>query len=541
MARPGPVLLVAGLALAAPRAAQHASAGAVLERGRWEAPFQHDLAGFDPAPERFNAVHMALVPRGPRRGQVLVWDFDKENQTPLWRQRWALLDVSQADQPASFTNGELVLPPDGGDFFCAGQAWTADGELLVAGGTALYPHAQGGATRDDEHGYHGGKLVYLFDPTADPGEAWRRQPDLAVERWYPSVTLLDTDELVIAGGLAEAGDSHNDYEVFHKRTGPGALLPAEITRFPGPPAPADPLGLYPRLHQLASGAQFLSGMWGISSRMEHDAAPGAWTVTDAAAWMLRGYGCSLLAPRRPNEPERLWTLGGEVLPPVGEPLITASMEECEPGAAGAPGWDWHTLPSLHVARTEANAVLLPDATVLVVGGRTSRLEPETFTTVPELFDGQRWRRMASGATARTYHSTAVLLPDGRVLTGGGNTATWDYQVFAPPYVGSPLRPRITSAPGTLAYSASAPAPVEATFTLAAGESVARVVLMAPGATTHHSDSSQRYVELVVTGVGPTSVAFQGPPNSSHAPRGFYLLFLVSARGMPSVARWVELR
>ena len=159
--------------------------------------------------------------------------------------------------------------------------------------------------------------------------------------------------------------------------------------------------------------------------------------------------------------------------------------------------------------------------------------------VPELFDGQRWLRMAPAASARTYHSTAVLLPSGKVLSGGGDSATYDYQVFAPPYVHHPAQPKILSAPSTLPYSSLDPTPHTVAFApLPAGEVVARVVLIAPGSVTHHFDASQRYVELELVSVTSGSVSFRGPSHAALAPAGDYMLFLVTASGIPGVARWI---
>ena len=74
------------------------------------------------------------------------------------------------------------------------------------------------------------------------------------------------------------------------------------------------------------------------------------------------------------------------------------------------------LPRIHL-----NAVLLPDRTVFVSGGS---LKQEDRTPGPaaggDLRSRDRHWPYAAATVPRLYHSTAVLLPDGRVVAAGGN-------------------------------------------------------------------------------------------------------------------------
>jgi len=181
----------------------------------------------------------------------------------------------------------------------------------------------------------------------------------------------------------------------------------------------------------------------------------------------------------------------------------------------------------------------------------------------EITWGKGWRTLATGASPRDYHSSAVLLANGKVLTAGGDDRDWDYQLFSPPYLAAGnVRPTgLTLGTDTLGYRSAGDGPYTLAFDpLPPGITVARVVLMAPGSTTHHSDFGQRLVdlELVASGAAqlargtPTgfdSVLFQPPdnhctaPNPTHscAPRGYYMLFAVTNRGVPSEALFVRLR
>ena len=149
---------------------------------------------------------------------------------------------------------------------------------------------------------------------------------------------------------------------------------------------------------------------------------------------------------------------------------------------------------------------------------------------------------------RQYHSTALLLPDGRVLSsGGGICGTCDQvgylaknaEIFSPPYLFQAdgtlaPRPTIDAAPASTSYGA----PIE----IATGNpaSIRKVALVRLGAVTHSDNMEQRYIPLSFT-AGATSVTATAPANANVAPPGFYMLFIVDANGVPSVARMVNVQ
>jgi len=161
------------------------------------------------------------------------------------------------------------------------------------------------------------------------------------------------------------------------------------------------------------------------------------------------------------------------------------------------------------------------------------------------------------ADAHGIRSAPVLLPDGRVFLGGGNGRNFDYEIFSPPYLQLPA----THKPVNVAFQ---PAPVVPplhptldAFELGYDESyriqcdafqalgvvIDKVVLIAPGSDTHHSDMSQRYFEMGIQDEQRkhAAVGFKTPPNDQQAPRGIYMLFLVTSSGAVSEAIWVVLR
>ena len=145
---------------------------------------------------------------------------------------------------------------------------------------------------------------------------------------------------------------------------------------------------------------------------------------------------------------------------------------------------------------------------------------------------------------RTYHSIALLLPDGSVLSAGDDLHedqdrpddTWlgSAEIYRPPYLFKGARPAIGAAPanvrGAQSFAVSTPD----------GASIDHAVLMAPSATTHGADMTERYVRLRVTGrTDGQGVTLAGPANPNVVPPGYYMLFLVNARDVPSKARWVR--
>ena len=214
---------------------------------------------------------------------------------------------------------------------------------------------------------------------------------------------------------------------------------------------------------------------------------------------------------------------------------------------------WISSSNEMLGRTNHNLVLLPNGRVLAVGGTdvqnndalSAVVRPEWWE--PDAAGGMgRWfgrDTLASDFLARNYHSTALLLPDGRVLSAGGadtNPDRMKANIYCPPYLfnadGSPApRPAINAAPDRVEYGQQ--------FSLCMPylTDPSRVVLIRPGAVTHGFDQDQRYVALGFSTVEYGSRAIVTAPSSANlAPPGDYLLFILNAAGVPAVARWIRL-
>jgi hypothetical protein len=170
-------------------------------------------------------------------------------------------------------------------------------------------------------------------------------------------------------------------------------------------------------------------------------------------------------------------------------------------------------------------------------GADATLEAEIYH--PDASGGPGQMAMAATSrVARLYHSVALLMPDGKVITSGSNparkTEELRIEVFWPPYLFAGERPACTPSETEIHYGASLTAAVPD-----AGQ-IASVCLMRPGATTHSMDTEQRLVDLPHQVGGPDELILESPAAPTIAPPGWYMLVVLSGTGAPSHASWVHL-
>jgi hypothetical protein len=215
---------------------------------------------------------------------------------------------------------------------------------------------------------------------------------------------------------------------------------------------------------------------------------------------------------------------------------------------------------LNHQRMHVNAVLLPDRTVIAVGGGVTREASAKSAVVDpaggrEVFEAEiydpatnTWSVTAPATVARLYHSVAILLPDGRVVSAGGNPdkgsqVNWlppdpleemRLEVFSPPYLfKKKTRPVIQKVQQEIAHGAA----VDIQTPQAA--QIKWVNLIRPGLTTHSFNGTQRLVDVPFT-VAAGTLHATIPGDRALAPPGWYMLFLTDTDGVPSFASWVHL-
>jgi galactose oxidase len=156
---------------------------------------------------------------------------------------------------------------------------------------------------------------------------------------------------------------------------------------------------------------------------------------------------------------------------------------------------------------------------------------------------QAFTALAPAAVPRTYHSVALLMPDGRVFTGGGglcgagcDTYHLDAEIFTPPNLlnadGTPAsRPAITTAPATAANGA--------TITVATNRTVTAFSIIRMGTATHSVDTDQRRLSLPPT-TAANGYSLTIPSDKGIAVPGYWMLFALDANGVPSIAKTIKI-
>lgn len=388
------------------------------------------------------------------------------------------------------------------NLLCSGVSLLPDGRVLASGGllySRAHPYLEGTT---------GTANITVFDPSSD---TWSAAGRLSTARWYPTNVELGDGATLVIGGQASHSHLDNSAEVYDATTRQSVALPD-----------GGDFGDYPKMFLLPDGSVAKVGP-GVATRIY---SPLTGRFGGSVARMNFGdrqYGADVLLPGL-NE---VLAAGGSKVG-TADPTRTAELLNLTTD-------QWTYTGSMSAPRIDENLVLLPDGSVLSVGGGGGGLygHPETSAELYDPVTGT-WAVLASQTAQRTYHSTALLLPDGRVLSAGSDQGPFQnyYEIFSPPYLFAGARPALTEVPASVSYGRGF------TVTTPQAANIAKVALIAAGATTHGVSMGQRYVALGFT-QGTNSLSVVGPADGDVAPPGWYMLFIVNKVGVPSVAAWVD--
>ena len=410
------------------------------------------------------------------------------------------------------------------DAFCSGHAQLADGRLLVAGGTGAY------ASAATHNAFAGTPRAYAFDPDTN---SYVRVADMSTARWYPSLVTLGDGSVLALGGQGTDGLLTHTWQQF---TGSAWTTDQQPPTRPDTGGP-EQWPMYPGLHLLADGRVFFSGAHAFGD----PPPPGIWNLTNNTFQIVGGsvdlnhtdQGMSVLLP--PAQDQKVMMIGGG----NGDGSVSTSATNVID--LKQPNPTYTAAASLDTPKMYVSAVLLPDRTVFETGGAMRYRElPDSYVQSAQIFDPTTgaWSKAASPAVPRGYHSSAVLLPDGRVATFGNNPADKSFELrielYSPPYLSKGTRPVITSAPTDLTYGATG------VVTTTQAAPIRNLSLVRPMAVTHSMDSNQRLVDVPFTRNPDGSLQVSLTNNPNLAPPGWYMLFAVDQTGVPSVATWVHI-
>lgn len=420
------------------------------------------------------AKHMVLLPTG----DVLIWSTGQN--ASVW-------DAE--------TNTLAPVPYFFGDLHCAAQVTLGDGRVAVFGGQDGEPHI-------------GIDVTAFFDPFTN---TWSSGTVMNFARWYATATTLADGRVLVTSGDDETEARITIPEIYDPVTDAWTLLTgADRSQV-----------LYPEMFVLPDGRIYEAGTKTETWFLDIDGT-GNWTEGPENSFGSSGYAESAVM----YAPGKILRAGG------GDPAFH-SAAVIDTNTANP---QWRNVEDMEFARRRMNLTILLDGTVMAIGGTGQGDNVNHAVLEGEIWDPgtEQWTTVAAMSEARMYHSTAVLLPDGRVLTGGGEASGRLHgQIYSPPYLFKGPRPTITASPNTAAFGSqfliSTPNAAEITS----------VSLIRPGAPTHAFDHNQRYVPLSFQRFGD-QLQVTAPPDGNTAPPGYYMLVVENGAGVPSVAAWIQI-
>ena len=439
--------------------------------------------------QAIHAIHL------PVSGKILIWGYNHAQRTSA---------PGLIYDPATGATESIQV---GTAAFCAGHSHLPDGRIFISGGL------------------NSGGLGTIFDPFT---ETFGAPIPLYGKRFYPTHTSLSDGRVFISAGTGSRSSFPEIFDPTTETTAPVGCIDlgdgryrCDQTRLRLHYYPRVALGEDDNLLMLPASRPLLAYTFDFANNLwvphpNADDARGRWRPAPAVYY---AEGRALRAGSDTYASSNT---------AVGLTTVVEFDDIFNPIE--------RTVAPMAYARNRNTLTLLADGKVLATGGK--RKAPCTagdpYVYHPELWDPvtEQWETLGPMQNTRVYHSSAILLRDGSVLSAGGETKQTTSQIFRPPYLFRGPRPTVTSAPSQIAYSETFEV-----LTPDAG-SIQAVNLVRPGAVTHAYDQSQRFVPLAFTAEADR-VVVTSPWAPYDAPPGYYMLFLISNQGVPSVAEYVK--
>lgn len=490
------------------------------------------------------------------------------------------------------TTNDADVDYNSGALFCSDITMLPDGRLMSVGGTNYYTEpaivdADGDGDADGAVELVGLNEARIFDPATND---WTQTGSMTHGRWYPTLVTQADGNTFVASGVTkllkpvytshplDSGDNVQFTETYDPETGEWTVNGEGDVALMNDAA--RPLPLYPRLHMLPNGniyynaagqvfnpagQSYLEGLWNIAASYDPDSQswsdlgiPGMDTdptdgnpvdeIGGAVGAGFRGSTTSIMMTLKQNETgtydkAEFLTAGGilGVSPGSYQAVPFSRIDTVEVDGENEQLSSRNT-GSLAQPRWYGQSVLLADDSVIVFSGASADevVNPGTGVpvTITERFDPatETWTQMAEQTNPRTYHNTAILMPDGRVLVGGHAPISTAYlnnttlplgtspadrdptfQFYSPPYIFED-RPDLTRVQGVVDNGRTVK------LRTADAATVDNVLIVREPTLTHLVDGDQRSVEVPITRRNNNSVEIT-IPESEVLPPGGYMIFL----------------
>ena len=438
-------------------------------------------------------------------GRVLTWGRD------LPASAGGVFPTFVVTIPSGSTNTSQVVRLDlDNEVFCAGETFMPDGRVWVSGGEEALIDGIGTP------------VIEIFDPATT---SWSLGPKMSGKRWYPTATTLPNGEILNLAGSVDESFSANTIPDVSTNHGTGMRSLTAVSRVP---VDYD----YPRAFVAPNGKVFIAGMKPITRYLD-TSGTGAYTTVANTIDGARTFGTAVM-----YDIGKVLIAGG-AYGNAYTPLKTAEVIDL-----GAATPTWRNVAPMAFARTYPNATIMADGRILISGGNSAAGQEDATKPVlaGEIWDPatEKFTTVASMPHFRTYHSTAGLLPDGRVLSTGTTAPSkpslldqLNADFYSPPYLFKGARPTISSAPTLVRYGQ------QFTVMTPNAASISNVNWIGLSAVTHHFNFNQRINRLSFTN-GTGALTVTAPPNANLCPPGHYMMFILNSSGAASVANVVQI-
>lgn len=451
------------------------------------------------------AVSMASLPDG----RILTFSSNERDSFPVDVE----FTYAAVWDPETGVHSEIPHPSH--DMFCASLVTLEDGEVFVTGGRnkGLSP------------------FTSIFDFRTD---SWIPMEDMNRGRWYPTSIALPNGQVFVAVGTG--GQQYP--EIWTPGSGWQLLTGIDLT---------DPILQYgsinggdqwPLMHLDLDGnilhygatpimhSLDLTGLGSITTIGPHNAP---WHAKEAVAVMY-------------DEAKLLVAGGATAMTDVTSVANAMTIDISGPAPVIT------QIAPMNSPRQYHNEVILPDGRVIVIGGNTNgeKFVDTSAVLAPEVWDPDTgvWTLWNPQQVPRVYHSTAILMTDGRIISAGGGLRNLgsegdhlDAEIFSPPYLFDALdqpavRPVITDAPGLRRIGTS--------FGVEATAGLSRFTLIKMSATTHTQNTDLRFLEVPFSEDAPGEYTLTLHSDENVLTPGYWMLWALDAQDVPSEAHVIQI-